>query len=171
MAATPERIALGIGTQGTRIGVNAAVRDAVVVQAKRAVAGAPPDPDVDKEMISAYADTEDALLPGERKVQVRTTALEEDRSSDSNTVQLHADHEITVVRSLYIEQNASDEKLYRSEEMLYGMTRLLDKELWEAAPGIGVGTILEGGGPEVTTEPERDGNIITYTVTLSTSYS
>jgi len=147
------------------------LRDAVVTQAPRAVSGAPEDPDIDKEMISAYADTEDALLPGERKVQVRTIALEENRSADANTIILEAQHEITVVRSLYIEQNAQDERLYRSEEMLYGMTRLLDKELWEAAPGIGVGTILEGGGPEVTTEPERDGNIITYTVTLSTSYS
>lgn len=147
------------------------LHDAVVVQALRAVSGAPPSVDVDKEMVSAYSDTEDALLPGDRKVQVSTIALEENRTSDANTVLLEAQHEITVVRSLYIEQNAADEKLYRSEEMIYGMARLLDKALWEAAPGIGVGTILEDGGPEITTEPERDGNIITYTVTLSTSYS
>ncbi len=143
------------------------LHDAVVVQAKRAVSGAPEDPDVDKEMVSAYSDTEDALQPGERKVQVRTQPSEEDRGSDANAVLLEADHEITVVRSLYIEQNATDERLYRSEEMLYGMARLLDKELWEAVAEIDAVT----EGPEIKSEPEREGNIITYTVSLSTSYT
>ncbi len=143
------------------------LHDAVVVQALRAVSGAPPDANVDKELVSAYADTEDALKPGERKVQVRPIPSEEDRTSDGNTVLLESSFEITVVRSLYIEQNATDERLYRSEEMLYGMARLLDKELWEAVAEIDAVT----EGPEITSEPEREGNIITYTVSLSTSYT
>ena len=79
------------------------LHDAVVVQAKRAVSGAPEDPLVDREMVSAYLDTEDALKPGERKVQVRTIPAQEDIVWDSNAVLLSANHEITVVRSLYIE--------------------------------------------------------------------
>lgn len=140
---------------------------AVVTQAKRAVAGGVEASTVDREMVSAYSDTEDVLQPGERKIQVRCVADEEDRASDANTVELTASFEVTVVRSLHLTQNATDERLYREEEMLYGMTRLLDLALWEAVAEVD--SVTEG--PEVTSDPEREGNIITYTVSLSISYT
>ena len=62
---------------------------------------------------------------------------------------------------------ASDERLYRSEEMLYGMVRLLAWALWLEVPEIDA--VIEG--PLVSTESERSGNMITDTDVLSHRYT
>ena len=136
----------------------------VIVEAKRAVAGGPEDTTLfDRQLVSSYTDTEDALQPGTRSVQVRSILQPEDLNADSNGIVYTVVSEITVVRSLNIDVNPSDEQLYRTEEMLYGMGRLLETARWQANPFVDQVRV----NPEVTEEPERSGNTITYTVAFT----
>lgn len=134
----------------------------IVPVAERAVSGGIPI--VSREMVSAYSDTEDTLQPGERKIQVRVQPSEQDVQSDANATVLGADVEVTVVRSLHIEEHPNDERLYRSEEMLFGMDRLLERDRWiDQVSRIQDLTI----NPTISEAPERTGNTITYTVAFS----
>ena len=51
------------------------------------------------------------------------------------------------------------------------MENLLDKALWEERM-LALGTAINfREGPAITTEPEREGNLVTYAVTFVTEYT
>lgn len=148
------------------------LHDDAVTTAKRLVAGGQEDTFLfDRELTSALIDTDDVFLPGLRQISVITTPLEEDRQSDASAVVLSCQVVVTVYRALNLDQHPDDEKLYRSEEMLFGMENLLDKALWESRMLALSTTINILEGPEITTQPEREGNLVTYAVTFTTEYT
>ncbi len=58
---------------------------------------------------------------------------------------------------------ADAENLYRTDEMLWNQGRLLSEATWRALASVD--EVLEG--PLMSSDPERDGDVISYTVSLS----
>ena len=103
------------------------------------------------------------LAPGQKAWQLRTPVLEEDTEFDNNATYQVCGVEVTVLRCLHLGEHADDENLYRQEEMLFNQSNLMSKTSWRGlstVQGLVEGPVIEG-------QPERDGNVISYTVSLS----
>jgi hypothetical protein len=104
----------------------------------------------------------DLLLPGAKRYQIRVSPQEQD-GTDSNAVYSVADVEIEVHHCLLLREVADAENLYRTDEMLWNQGRLLSEATWRALASVD--EVLEG--PLMSSDPERDGDVISYTVSLS----
>jgi hypothetical protein len=119
---------------------------------------------VTQQMSSAYSLDVDSLHPGEKAYQVRVSRQPDD-PNDSNAIYHTADCEVSVHRALHLTEMVEDENLYTSGEMLYGQDNLMSAASWRALDAVH--EVLEA--PEMEAEPERIGNIISYTVRLVVS--
>lgn len=102
----------------------------------------------------------DSLRAGEKAFQLRVWQIEEDRESSGNDVLLTAGVEIEVHRRMAF---PDEEYLYTSNEMLAEMGKLLDHEAWKALTSLD--SFVED--PSIDEAPERDNDILRYTVAFS----
>ncbi len=102
----------------------------------------------------------DSLRAGEKAFQLRVWQIDEDRESSSNEVLVTAGVEIEVHRRLAF---ADEEYLYTSDEMLDAQGQLLDHAAWLALTSLD--SFVET--PTIDGVPERDNDIIRYTVAFS----
>ena len=104
----------------------------------------------------------DSLRAGEKAFQLRVWQIEEDLSSDSNTKLITAGVEIEVFRKLRF---PDEEYLYTSDEMLDAMSQLLDQAAWKALTAFD--SFADGDTPSIDGVPERDNDILRFTVAFS----
>ncbi len=104
--------------------------------------------------------TIDSLHPGEKAFQLRVWQIEEDHDSSSNEVLITAGVEIEVHRRMAF---PDEEYLYTSDEMLDAMGELLDHAAWLALASLD--RFVET--PSIDEVPERDNDILRFTVAFS----
>lgn len=124
------------------------------------------NPDVSLQHVSGVTDGDiGRLAPGQKAWQLRTPIGSTDPETIATVVYEVVDVEVVVLRCLHLGEFPDDENFYRQDEMLANMSNLMKRETWRD-----LSTVKSvGEGPLLSSAPERDGNVISYTVSLSVS--
>lgn len=113
-------------------------------------------------MASDYRADLEGVQAGSTKYQLRTHLSAFDHRDANNTLQV-ASVEVSLHRKL-----SGAERDYTLDEMLSAQLALVDPKWWEAIAEIKEVRRVGGArdGPEIVDEPERIGNIVSYTVAV-----
>ena len=102
------------------------------------------------------------LAPGQKAWQLRTPVGAQDPEQDANVNYEVVNVEVEVHRCLHLGEFPDDENLYTQEEMLFNQSNLMNRASWQ-----GLSTVYHvEEGPALDSAPERDGNVVSYTVAL-----
>ena len=105
------------------------------------------------------------LAPGQKAWQLRTPIGSTDPETNASVIYEVVDVEVVVLRCLHLGEFPDDENFYRQDEMLNDMGKLMKRQSWRDLSTV----FAVDEGPLLSSAPERDGNVISYTVSLSVS--